>query len=111
MVTHNGVLDENSENIAGVGDPPQYAENIGIPEGMYAPGDTVEIELSSDDFDPFLMVDGDTQNDDDSGECSTLPARITFTFAEGDERNEYLITVAVLNEGETGKYKLTHRKI
>ena len=33
---------------------------------------------------------------------------IIFTV---DEKNEYLITVGVLTEGETGKYKLTHRKI
>ena len=88
MVTHNGVLDENSENIAGVGDPPQYAENIGIPEGMYAPGDRIEIELMSDDFDPHLFVCGDKEYEDSGKKGSTLPAQITFTVAEGYEGNE-----------------------
>ena len=110
VVTHNGVLDENSENLNEVAEPTLYYENIWIPEGMYAPGDRITIELISDNFKPALAVDGDTQYHD-SGERSTLPARITFTVAEGYEGNEYLINVSTVNEGETGKYKLTYRKL
>ena len=85
---------------------------VGIPEGMYAPGDTVEIELSSDDFDPFLMVDGDTQNDDiDGGECSTLPARITFTVTDDSEAHDYLLSVTTTSLEKVGNYKLTYRKV
>ena len=69
-------------------------------------GQTVTIDLESDDFDPYLFVAGPgiaepMQDDDSGGNCN---ARITLTFPRTDE---YLIVVNSSNHGATGRFSLS----
>ena len=71
-------------------------------------GDTVEINLSTSDFDAYLFVthadDADFQIDnDDAGEGST-DAQITMT---APSRGVYEIHVTSFEKGEVGSYQLT----
>ena len=111
MITHNGVLDKNSSSEKSDGNI-YYSENIWVPKAKYVLGDTVEIELSSDDFDPSLFAsDADCNEHEDTGKRSVLPARITFTVADDSEAHDYLLSVTTTSPEKVGNYKLTYRKV
>jgi trypsin-like peptidase/pre-peptidase len=68
-------------------------------------GQRVTIDLTSTDFDSYLMVQGPglsrLRDDDSGGNCNS---RITVTFPE---TGNYLIIVNTLSRGETGRYRVS----
>jgi hypothetical protein len=68
-------------------------------------GDTVTIDLISDDFDAYLMVSGpglqrDRQDDDSGGFCN---ARVTLTFPQ---TGTYQVVANTAEKHATGRYRL-----
>lgn len=81
-----------------------YAQQWGL---TGTSGQTVTIDLESDDFDAFLFLfgpglsDDGSQDDDSGGNCN---ARLTVTFPQS---GEYRIMVNTRNKYETGSYSLS----
>lgn len=80
-----------------------YAQDWAI-EGRA--GETVTIDLRSDEFDPFLFLDGPgiarrLQDDDSGGACN---ARLTATFPQ---TGTYRIVVNTLARKATGRFTLS----
>ncbi len=69
-------------------------------------GQTVTVDLESDEFDPYLFVAGPgiaepMQDDDSGGNCN---ARVTLTFPRA---GEYLVVVNSSNPRATGRFSLS----
>ncbi len=92
------------------------ADDYELDDGSYAQlwllqgrqGETVTVELVSDDFDSFLMLvgpglDGTLTDDDSAGD---LNSRITFTVPQD---GDYMIVVNTITAGATGRFILTLR--
>ena len=113
MVTHTGVFDENSETFH-YNNGDYYCEDFKIEDYYASSGETIEIELSSDDFDPELSLRRYSEDDislEDTGKRSVLPARITFEVADNCEASDYVIGVTSTTPEEVGDYELTYRKV
>lgn len=70
-------------------------------------GQTITVDLTSDDFDPYLIVRAPSgaQEDNDDFEGSTSHSRIDM---EATESGTYTITVTSYQSGETGRYRVSY---